>query len=95
MKYVALIVAGVATLGPSALAAGVDTRTYTCAGLQALIATNRFVFINTPGFGDFAVADRSSCTASDIIQRRSVATTDTPECIVNYCKPPSESRGAE
>jgi len=75
-------------------AGGRFARLHVC-GLQALIAANRFVFINTPGFGDFAVADRSSCAGSDITRRRSVATSDTPACVVNYSRPPSESRGAE
>ena len=95
MKCAALLVAAIATVGSSAFAAGIDTRAYSCAGLQAVIAANRFVFLNTPGFGDFAVADRSSCAGSDILQRRTVPTIDTPECIVNYCRPPSESRGME
>jgi hypothetical protein len=94
MKTFAVVVAALG-FGSSALAAGVDSRAYNCPGLQALIAVNRFVFINTTGFGDFAVADRSYCSGSDIIQRRTVPTTDTPECIVNYCRPPSESRGAD
>ena len=93
MKRFALVLAAMA-FGPSALAAGIDSRTYTCPGLQALIAANRFVFINTPGFGDFAVSDHAYCSFSEIIVRRSVPTSDNPECIVNYCKPPSESRGA-
>jgi hypothetical protein len=92
MKRIAVILAAMA-FGSSAFAAGIDSRTYTCPGLQTLIAANRFVFLNTPGFGDFAVADRSYCSGSDIVQRRTVPTSDYPECPVNYCRPPSESRG--
>ena len=43
MKCFALIVAAAATFGASAFAAGVDSRAYSCAGLQALTAANRFV----------------------------------------------------
>ena len=94
MKRFALVLAAMA-FGPSALAAGVDSRAYTCPGLQALIAANRFVFINTPGFDDFVVADQSLCTFSNIMIRRTVPTIDNPECIVNYCRPPSESKGSD
>ncbi|HEX3536076.1 MAG TPA: hypothetical protein VHU15_04865 [Stellaceae bacterium] len=92
MQKLVLIVAAMA-FGSPAFAAGVDSRAYTCRGLQALIVANRFVFINNPNFDDFVVADASSCSGSQIIQRRSVPTTDTPECPVNYCRPPTESRG--
>jgi hypothetical protein len=70
-----------------AFAAGIDSRTYTCAGLQALITAKGFVFISAPAFGDFVVANVSSCSGSGKIQLRSVATTDNPECVVNYCIP--------
>lgn len=96
MKARALVLAAITfgTLpGTPGFAAGIDSRAYTCAGLEAAIAANRFVFINTPGFGDFAVADHSSCSFSDVIQRRTVPTTDSPECPVNYCRPPTESKG--
>ena len=92
MKRFALILAAMALASP-AFAAGVDSRAYTCAGLQALIAANRFVFINNPGYDDFAVADASSCSGSDIIQRRSVPTNDASECPVNYCRPASRGSG--
>jgi hypothetical protein len=58
-----------------------------------MVIANRFVFINNPNFDDFAVADHSYCSFSQIIIRRTVPTTDNPECIVNYCRQPSESRG--
>jgi hypothetical protein len=93
MRRVALAIAAMA-FGPSAFAAGIDSRAYTCPQLQALVVANRFVFINNPNFDDFVVADHSSCSFSNIIQRRTVPTIDTPECPVNYCKPPSESRGS-
>jgi hypothetical protein len=92
MKQIALVIAALA-FSPAAFAAGVDSRAYSCPQLQALIGAYRFIFINNPNFDDFVVADASSCSGSQIIQRRSVPTTDNPECIVNYCRPPSESRG--
>lgn len=92
MKRVALLLA-VMALGPSAFAAGIDSRAYTCPQLQGLIATYRFIFINNPNFGDFAVADQSQCGFSDIVIRRTVPTIDNPECIVNYCKQPKSTVG--
>ena len=80
------LVAAVAAFGPAAFAAGIDSRGYTCAALQSLVTTNRFVFVNTPGFGDFAVADRSVCSEAEFLMRRSVPTSDNPECLVNHCK---------
>jgi hypothetical protein len=71
----------------SAFAAGVDSRAYSCAGLHALVAANRFVFINYPSFMDFVVANASYCSGGDILQLRSVPTSDNPECLVNYCRP--------
>jgi hypothetical protein len=87
MKGFTLIMAAMA-FGSSAFAAGVDSRTYTCPVLQSLITANHFVFINNPTFDDFVVADHSYCSGSgsDIIQRRTVPTSDNPECVVNYCK---------
>jgi hypothetical protein len=90
MKRVALLLA-VMALGPSAFAAGIDSRAFTCPQLQGAIATYRFVFINNPGFDDFAVADHSQCSLSDIVIRRTVPTIDTPECVVNYCRPPPDA----
>jgi hypothetical protein len=90
MKRVALALAAI-SLGPSAFAAGIDSRGYSCPQLQGLIATYHFIFINNPDFDDFAVADHSSCSFSQIVIRRTVPTTDNPECIVNYCKQPSGS----
>ena len=88
MKRVALLLA-VMALGPSAIAAGIDSRAFTCPQLQGTIETYRFVFINNPDFDDFAVADQSYCSFSDIVIRRTVPTIGNPECVVNYCKRPS------
>ena len=81
------LILGAIAIGSSAWAAGVDSRAYTCPALQALIVAQRFVFINNPTFEDFAVADASYCGGggSARLVRRSVPTTDTPECLVNYC----------
>ena len=75
-------------LSSSTLAAGIDSRTYTCADLQGLIAAHGFVFISQATFGDFVVANASYCAAgAAVLQLRSVATADRPECLVNYCVP--------
>jgi hypothetical protein len=74
------------TFSFSAFAAGVDSRAYSCDGLRALVAANRFVFINYPSFMDFIVANSSYCSAGEILTLRSVPTSDNPECLVNYCK---------
>jgi hypothetical protein len=73
--------------GGSASAAGVDSRLYTCAELQSLIAARGFVFISAATFGDFAVAGPSVCASAsgEIVQLRSVETRDRPECPINYC----------
>ena|SRR5260370_32585796 len=78
-----------------AFSAGVDSRIYSCAALHNLIAAQRFVFINNPTFEDFAVTDASSCSGggSAQVQRRSVPTTDNPECLVNYCVSPHDMQG--
>jgi hypothetical protein len=70
----------------SAFAAGVDSRAYTCAGLHALVAANRIVFINYPSLMDFVVTNGSYCTSGEVIQLRSVPTSDNPECLVNRCR---------
>ena len=72
----------------SAFAAGINSRTHTCADLQGLIAAHGFVFISQATFGDFVVANASYCAAgAAVLQLRSVATADRPECLVNYCVP--------
>jgi hypothetical protein len=85
-----MIAAGVAlALFAPAYAAGVDSRAYTCAALQSMIAARGFVFISLPAFGDFVVANVSYCSGvgggGGVLQLRSVATTDSPECVVNCC----------
>jgi hypothetical protein len=85
-KRLALIL-GAMALSSSAFAAGIDSRSYTCAALQSLIVTKGFIFISQPDFGDFVVANISYCSrnGATILQRRSVVTADNPECLVNYC----------
>jgi hypothetical protein len=77
---------GLLVLAHPVLAAGIDSRAYTCSSLQALIAAQRFVFISAVTFGDFVVADSSVCQAGGQIELRSVLTADQPECPVNYCR---------
>jgi hypothetical protein len=80
-----VVMLGAMAVSFPAFAAGIDSRIYTCAGLQALIAAKGFVFIAAPAFGDFVVANVSYCPGSGKIQLRSVATTDNPECVVQFC----------
>jgi hypothetical protein len=68
-----------------ARANGIDSRTYTCSALHALIARQGFVFISQATFGDFVVAERSFCEDNSMLQTRAVATSDQRECPVNYC----------
>ena len=81
------LILGAMAISSSTWAAGIDSRSYTCPALQALVVANHFVFINNPNFEDFVVADASYCGGggSARLVRRSVPTTDTPECLVNYC----------
>ncbi len=79
------LVLSTAVSGLPAAAAGIDSRAYTCAGLHSLIAAHGFVFISQATFGDFVVANRSYCSDGEVLERRSVATSDNPECLVNYC----------
>jgi hypothetical protein len=81
----------VLALAVPALAAGIDSRAYSCAQLQAVIARNGFVFIGNPDFEDFVVANGSFCSGGDIARLRSVATRDLPECPVVYCVPAPEN----
>src|SRR6184192_1717380 len=92
-KWSALIIAAM-SFSSSAFAAGVDSRAYTCDGLHSLVAANRFVFVNYPSFMDFVVANSSYCSGGEIIQLRSVPTSDNPECLVNRCRPISMELGA-
>src|SRR3954469_26069236 len=77
--------ASVAGLFLSHIELRIDSRVYTCAALQALIAANRFVFISAPAFGDFVVADAYYCSGNETADLRSVPTSDNPECVVKYC----------
>ena len=88
-RRLALIILPVAFNLPAA-AAGVNSHAYSCAQLHALIAQNRWIFINNPDFEDIVVADSHVCSFSDRLEWRSVATTDTPECVVYQC---GQSRG--
>jgi hypothetical protein len=88
MRTIALTLAALAVSLP-AYAAGIDSRAYTCAELQSLIASYGYVFIGNPDFQDFVVADESFCSGGSIVRPRSVATRDLPECPVRYCVPVS------
>ena len=85
IKRLAATLAAIALGSPAALA-GVDSRAYSCAGLQALIAQHRFVFIDNPDFEDFAVSDASMCASGEIVEWRSVPTADRPACVVSHCE---------
>jgi hypothetical protein len=87
IKSLLLIVAAMAFNSP-AIAAGVDSHAYSCAGLHALIAANRWIFINNPDFEDIVVADAHVCSMADQEEWRSVPTTDNPQCIVFHCGEP-------
>ena len=80
-----VLILGAMALSSSTFAAGIDSRVYTCANLQAMIVAQRFVFISQPAFGDFVVSNVSYCSGGSALQTRSVPTTDNPECLVNYC----------
>jgi len=76
---------GTLAINAPAFAAGVDSRNYSCGGLQALIRQHGFVFLGNPDFQDFVVAGQYQCGSASIVQWRSVPTNDQPECIVNFC----------
>jgi hypothetical protein len=80
-----VVVAAIIAFGSSAFAAGIDSRTYSCSALHALIAARGFVFIGAP-FQGFAVANANSCSGSERLESRSVVASDTPECVVPYCE---------
>jgi len=92
VKGLALII-GALVVSSAASAAGIDSRTYSCADLQTLIAAKGFVFISQATFGDFVVANDSYCQSGGFLQSRSVATRDNPECLVNYCISRSSGSG--
>ncbi len=89
MKYRLILILSAMALSSPTFAAGINSRSYTCADLQGLIAAKGFVFISQATFGDFVVANASYCTAGGavVLELRSVATADRPECLVNYCVP--------
>jgi hypothetical protein len=80
-----LIAAAVASFGASALAAGIDSRVYTCSQLHALIAERGFIYIGIP-FQGFAVAGTNFCSGSSRLESRSVMTSDDPKCNIPYCE---------
>lgn len=90
MKTLAFIIVG-AMISATANAAGIDSRSYSCAGLHALITARGFVFISQPAFGDFVVAGPYYCSGGQTLRLRSVPTLDRSECIVNYCEPRDEA----
>ena len=92
MKWLASLVA-IAVLSSPAFSAGIDSHAYTCAALHALTQARGFVFIGNPDFEDFVVANASYCSDEEIVQLRSVATSDNPDCLVNYCISPSAGSG--
>jgi hypothetical protein len=84
MKHL-VIAASVAVLGSSALAAGIDSRAYSCGGLHALIAQQGFVYIGVP-FQGFVVSGARFCSGNERLESRSVATSDNPQCPVPFCE---------
>jgi hypothetical protein len=78
-------VAALAMFGASAFAAGIDSRSHSCVGLHAVIATRGFVYIDIPRFKDFVVAGPQYCSGGDRLEPRSVATSDNAQCVVRYC----------
>ena len=93
MKRIDLVI-GLMLCGYSASAAGIDSRVYSCADLHALIAANRFVFISSVVFGDFAVADAYYCSGGQAVDARSVPTLDNPQCPIQYCVTRSTGGGS-
>jgi hypothetical protein len=85
MKTIVFIIIGV-ILGTTAHAAGIDSRSYSCAALHTLITSSGFLFISQPAFGDFVVAGPYYCSGGQVLRLRSVPTLDRPECTVNYCE---------
>ena len=80
-----VIAAAVLAFGSSAFAAGIDSRAYTCGGLNSQIVQQGFVYIGVP-FQGFAVASAYFCSGSERLESRSVATSDNPQCIIPYCE---------
>ena len=84
MKKFVVIGAALA-FSASASAAGTDSRAYTCSGLHALIAAKNFVYIGIP-FQGYAVSGAGFCAGDERLESRSVATSDSPACLVPYCE---------
>jgi hypothetical protein len=80
-----LIASAVMAFGSSAFAAGIDSRAYTCGGLQALIAQRGFVYIGIP-FQGFAVSGANFCSSNERLESRSLATSDNLQCPVPFCE---------
>ena len=80
MKKFVVIGAALA-FSASASAAGTDSRAYTCSGLHALIAAKNFVYIGIP-FQGYAVSGAGFCAGDERLESRSVATNDSPACLV-------------
>ena len=97
MRKLLLLVMVVCGTASAASAAGIDSRTMTCADLQGLIAARGFVFISQATFGDFVVSNSSYCQGQGLgtfLQTRTVATSDNPQCVVYYCVGRSASGSA-
>jgi hypothetical protein len=93
MRVIAYVLA-LAVFGSSTFAAGINSRVYSCAGLQGMIAARGFAYIGNPNFQDFVVSGPQFCSGSDRIELRSVATSDNPECAVRHCssRPDTETQ---
>ena len=91
IKRLVLVVSAVALSCP-AFAAGINSLTYTCADLQALIIARGYIYIGNPNFQDFVVANPSLCSGGEQRLLQSLPTTDRAECPVNYCGPARGNR---
>jgi hypothetical protein len=80
-----VVIVAVLAFSATASAMGIDSRAYTCSGLHALIAAKNFVYIGMP-FQGFAVSGANFCGGSERLESRSVATSDSPACVVPYCE---------
>jgi len=91
MRRLALaVVLGAMAISGTGLAAGIDSRAYTCPALQGLVVTHGYIFIGN--FGDFVVANSALCSGGERVQLRTVPTVDRAECPVNYCVPTFDNR---
>ncbi len=80
-----ILMAVVMAWSSAAFAQATDARLYTCGGLQSIITARGFVYLGVP-FQGFAVASANSCSGGERLESRSVATSDTPACMVRYCE---------